>query len=67
VPNGVITFRRRALPDQFSPKWSESKKGLAPMHLTTGKRIEDIDCVLQVNILILPPGLETGRTGPVAQ
>jgi len=49
VPNGVITFRRRALPDQFAPKWSESRKGLAPMHLTTAKKIEDIDCALQVN------------------
>jgi len=49
VPNGVITIRRRALPNQFTPKWSESRKGLAPMHLTTAKRIEDINCVLQVN------------------
>jgi hypothetical protein len=51
--NGVITFRRYALPNQFEPRWSESSKGLAPMHLTTAKRIEDIDCVLQVNWLIL--------------
>ncbi len=38
VPKGVITFRRRAMPQQMVPKWSESTKGLAPMHLTTGKK-----------------------------
>ncbi len=49
MPNGVITFRRRSLPNNFSLKWSESRNGLAPMHLTTAKKIEDIDCTLQVN------------------
>ncbi len=52
VPNGVLTFRRYALPDQLLPKWSRSNRDLAAMHLTTGKRIEDINNALQVNILI---------------
>ena len=51
MPIGVITFRRRSLPPQLLPRWSESLKGLAPMHLTTAKRIEDINCSLQVNYL----------------
>ncbi|CAF4341089.1 unnamed protein product [Rotaria sp. Silwood2] len=49
MPNGVITFRRYALSDPLVPKWSKSTNGLIPMHLTTIKRIEDIDCVLQVD------------------
>ncbi|CAF4071077.1 unnamed protein product [Adineta steineri] len=49
MPNGVITFQRYSLHHQDSPKWALSEKGIAPMHLTTGKRIEDINCVLQVD------------------
>ncbi|CAF3808845.1 unnamed protein product [Rotaria sordida] len=49
MPNGVITFQRYVLSDPFTPKWSKSTNGLIPMHLTTAKKIEDIDCVLQVD------------------
>ncbi|CAF1331347.1 unnamed protein product [Rotaria magnacalcarata] len=49
MPNGVITFRRYALPDQALPKWGKSTKGLTAMHLTTARKIEDIECVLQVD------------------
>ncbi|CAF1117543.1 unnamed protein product [Rotaria sp. Silwood1] len=49
MPNGVITFRRYELSDTYVPKWSKSTKGLIPMHLTTAQKIEDIDCVLQID------------------
>ena len=52
VPNGVITFRRFALPNQFYRNGLIRKKVFVTMHLTTSKKIEDIDCVLQVNTLI---------------
>jgi hypothetical protein len=49
VPNGMITFRRYAVPSQYLPKWSQSSTNIMPMHLTTSKKIEDIECVLQVS------------------
>jgi hypothetical protein len=52
VPTGVITFRRFQLPDMLQPRWSDLTTGLCDLHLTTGKKIEDIDSVLQVNLII---------------
>jgi hypothetical protein len=52
VPTGVITFQRFQLPDTHCPKWADSNIGLCDLHLTTGKKIEDIHNVLQVNIMI---------------
>jgi hypothetical protein len=49
VPNGVITIRRFALPTDLYPSWPDLTTGLCDLHLTTGKKIEDIDSVLQVN------------------
>lgn len=46
--NGVITFRRFLLPEKHFPIWSDSKKDLAELHLTTSKKIEDVPCSLQV-------------------
>jgi len=48
VPTGVITIQRVALPPLLIPEWSHSKKGFCDLHLTTGKRIEEIYNVLQV-------------------
>ncbi|CAF1396985.1 unnamed protein product, partial [Adineta ricciae] len=48
-PTGVITFRRYSIPSQYVPKWSESNKNLIPVHFTTAKKIEDIECSLQVD------------------
>lgn len=48
VPTGVITIQRVALPPLLTPEWSHSKKGFCDLHLTTGKRIEEIYNVLQV-------------------
>jgi hypothetical protein len=52
VPTGVITFRRFALPNTYIPLWNESKTELCDLHLTTGKKIEEIKNVLQVNTMI---------------
>jgi len=52
VPTGVISFRRIELPNSDFPKWSNSKANLCDIHLTTSKKIEDINCVLQVNRMI---------------
>ncbi|CAF5121957.1 unnamed protein product, partial [Rotaria sp. Silwood1] len=49
MPNGVISFRRSKLPADSYPQWLNSRQVLCDMHLTTGKKIEDIDCVLQVD------------------
>ncbi len=49
MPTGVITIQRVALPHNLVPDWSDSKKGLCDLHLTTGKRIEEIYNVLQVH------------------
>jgi poly(ADP-ribose) glycohydrolase len=49
MPNGVISFRRYELSDNSCPKWSSSRQDLCNIHLTTGKRIEDVNCVLQVD------------------
>jgi len=48
VPTGVITIQRFALPNNLIPQWSESTIGLCDLHLTTGKKIEDVNNVLQV-------------------
>jgi hypothetical protein len=48
VPNGVITIRRFALPETDHPQWPNSKATLCDMHLTTSKKIEDVNGVLQV-------------------
>lgn len=53
VPNGVISFRRNALPHTQYPNWSNSKAELSQMHLTTDNKIEDVKNVLQVNTMIL--------------
>ena len=50
VPNGVITIRRLALSVDILPSWAKSKTELCDLHLTTDKKIEDINNVLQVNI-----------------
>ncbi len=55
VSIGTITIRRRLLPEQAIPKWSTSINGLAPMHLTTANKIEDIDHALQVKYIHLFP------------
>ncbi|CAF4283135.1 unnamed protein product [Rotaria sp. Silwood2] len=49
MPNGLISFGRFSLPDNFIPNWSTSMKGLCDIHLTTGKKIEDVECALQVD------------------
>lgn len=49
MPTGVITFQRYALPRNLHPRWVDSKKGFCDIHLTTGKKIEDIYNVLQVD------------------
>ncbi|CAF1569627.1 unnamed protein product [Rotaria magnacalcarata] len=49
MPNGVITFQRFSLPESEHPKWPKSKAPLSPVHLTMNQKIEDIDCVLQVD------------------
>ena len=49
MPTGVITFQRYALPRNHHPCWADSKKGFCDIHLTTGKKIEDIYNVLQVD------------------
>jgi hypothetical protein len=48
VPTGVITIQRFQLPKNFFPQWSASRKTLCELHLTTGKKIEDIPNTLQV-------------------
>jgi len=52
VPTGVITFRRVALLYKDYPKWSNSRANLCDIHLTTSKKIEDVNYVLQVNRMI---------------
>ena len=50
MPIGTLTFRRYGLGQRASlPKWADSSKGLIPMHITASKKIEEIDCVLQVD------------------
>jgi hypothetical protein len=49
VPTGVISFRRSVLTKDSIPRWSDSKAELSDIHVTTDKKIEDINCVLQVN------------------
>lgn len=46
----MITFRRFALTSGSFPNWSKSKKTMAPMHVQSAKKIEEIDCTLQVNL-----------------
>ncbi|CAF1072359.1 unnamed protein product [Rotaria sp. Silwood1] len=49
MPTGVITFRRYSLPDSSYPDWLHSNANISPLHLTTGEKIEDVNCVLQVD------------------
>ncbi|CAF1246391.1 unnamed protein product [Rotaria sordida] len=49
MPNGVITIQRFALSKHRFPQWSDLQTGLCDLHLTTGKRIEDINGALQVD------------------
>ncbi|CAF1429157.1 unnamed protein product [Rotaria sp. Silwood1] len=49
MPNGVITFQRVALPKHRFPSWHELNTGLCDLTMTTGKKIEDIKNVLQVD------------------
>ncbi|CAF4035650.1 unnamed protein product [Rotaria sordida] len=49
MPIGVITFKRYSLPDNSYPNWSSSIARLCDMHLTTGKKIEDVKYTLQVD------------------
>jgi hypothetical protein len=52
VPNGVITFQRFALPKNLFPLWLDSTADLCDLHVTTGKKIEEVNNTLQVNKLI---------------
>ncbi|CAF3038523.1 unnamed protein product [Rotaria sp. Silwood2] len=49
MPNGVITFQRVSLPKDRFPSWRELNIGLCDLSMTTGKKIEDIKNVLQVD------------------
>ncbi|CAF3333006.1 unnamed protein product [Rotaria sp. Silwood1] len=49
MPNGVITFQRVSLPKHRFPSWHELNTGLCDLNMTTGKKIEDIKNVLQVD------------------
>jgi hypothetical protein len=49
VPCGVISFRRSLLLTKDTPKWSTSTADLCDIHISADKKIEDIDCALQVN------------------
>ncbi|CAF0809366.1 unnamed protein product [Rotaria sp. Silwood1] len=49
MPNGVITIQRFALSRSRFPQWPDLNTGLCDLHLTTGKKIEDINSVLQVD------------------
>ncbi len=48
VPVGVITIQRFVLAKHLFPLWDRSTTGLCDLHLTNGKKIEDITNVLQV-------------------
>ncbi len=50
MPTGVITIQRFTLSNSLLPRWPESTKGLCDLHMTTGKRIEEVQNVLQVYI-----------------
>ncbi len=45
----MITIRRRVLPKEATPKWSQLTNGLIPIHLTNAYKIEDVDNSLQVD------------------
>ncbi len=49
VPGGVLTFQRSVLLTKNTPKWSTSIADLCDIHILADKKIEDIDCALQVN------------------
>ncbi|CAF1058003.1 unnamed protein product [Rotaria sordida] len=49
MPNGIITIQRFALPTHLFPQWSDLQTGLCDLHLTTGKKIEDVNGALQVD------------------
>ncbi|CAF5040921.1 unnamed protein product, partial [Rotaria sp. Silwood1] len=48
-PDGVITFQRVSIPQSHFPVWSKQKIGLCVLSTTTGRKIEDINYVLQVD------------------
>ncbi|CAF0994283.1 unnamed protein product [Adineta steineri] len=49
MPNGVITIRRFSLPKQFLPLWHKSHTSLCDLHLTTSKKIEEVQNTLQAD------------------
>ncbi|CAF3789345.1 unnamed protein product [Rotaria sp. Silwood1] len=49
MPNGVITFQRVSLYYSQYPKWNEMDTDLCDLNLTTGRKIEEIKNVLQVD------------------
>jgi hypothetical protein len=49
VPGGVIGFRRCVLLPKDTPKWDTSTADLCDIHITADKKIEDVECTLQVN------------------
>ncbi|CAF4392128.1 unnamed protein product, partial [Adineta steineri] len=49
MPNGVITIRRFSLPKQYLPLWHKSHTSLCDLHLTTSKKIEEVQNTLQAD------------------
>ncbi|CAF0733884.1 unnamed protein product [Adineta steineri] len=49
MPNGVITIRRFSLPKQCLPLWHKSHTSLCDLHLTTSKKIEEVQNTLQAD------------------
>ncbi|CAF1149086.1 unnamed protein product [Rotaria sordida] len=49
MPNGVITFQRVSLPQARFPRWNELNTELCDLNMTTGRKIEEIKNVLQVD------------------
>ncbi|CAF4859756.1 unnamed protein product [Rotaria sp. Silwood1] len=49
MPNGVITFQRVSLYYSQYPKWNEMDTDLCDLNMTTGRKIEEIKNVLQVD------------------
>ncbi|CAF0958469.1 unnamed protein product [Adineta steineri] len=49
MPNGVITFQRYMLPSKSYPSWRDSNINLGDLHLTTSKKIEEVQNTLQAD------------------
>ncbi|CAF0958413.1 unnamed protein product [Adineta steineri] len=49
MPNGVITFQRYMLPSRSYPSWRDSSIDLGDLHLTTSKKIEEVQNTLQAD------------------